>query len=225
MHETDLLSSAGIWPAADQAIGLALANAFPIGFLVVDGQGAVRFANRTAMKIAKEGDGFLLLGNLLSGETSVATARLQEALRIVLSGRSRAGETGNCLSMPRRSGRRPLQIRIDRLNIAGAPERNGTLAMILMVDPEYRRGISVTRLRALFDFTEKEALLVRSLMERGNTADVARDLNLSISTVRTYLKRIFHKTGTQTQADLMRLVICSPAWEVGDGHAARRASE
>ncbi|WP_438749238.1 helix-turn-helix transcriptional regulator [Pararhizobium sp. O133] len=61
-------------------------------------------------------------------------------------------------------------------------------------------------LSGLFDLTPGEARVARELSSGANLESVAVTLGLSIETVRTYLKRIFFKTGTRRQAELTHLL-------------------
>lgn len=61
-------------------------------------------------------------------------------------------------------------------------------------------------LSGLFDLTPGEARVARELSSGANLETVAMTLGLSLETVRTYLKRIFFKTGTRRQAELTHLL-------------------
>jgi DNA-binding CsgD family transcriptional regulator len=56
-------------------------------------------------------------------------------------------------------------------------------------------GLTPAELRVLF-----------AIIEVGNVPEVAAVLGLSQSTVKTYLHRLFEKTGTHRQAELVKLV-------------------
>jgi DNA-binding CsgD family transcriptional regulator len=59
---------------------------------------------------------------------------------------------------------------------------------------------------ALFDLTPAEARLAREVATGASMQAAAANLNLSIETVRTYLKRVMAKTGTRRQAELAVLL-------------------
>lgn len=61
-------------------------------------------------------------------------------------------------------------------------------------------------LSGLFDLTPGEARVARELASGANLETVALKLGLKLETVRTYLKRIFLKTGTRRQAELTRML-------------------
>lgn len=59
----------------------------------------------------------------------------------------------------------------------------------------------------LYGLTPAETRLI-GLLARGHTLEAAADaLGIALSTARTHLARIFHKTGTSRQAELVRLVM------------------
>lgn len=61
-------------------------------------------------------------------------------------------------------------------------------------------------LSGLFDLTPGEARVARELASGASLEAVALKLGLKLETVRTYLKRIFQKTGTRRQAELTRML-------------------
>lgn len=59
---------------------------------------------------------------------------------------------------------------------------------------------------ALFDLTPAEARVARSVARGQRPKEIARDSHVSVETVRSQLKRIFHKTETDHQAELAILI-------------------
>lgn len=65
---------------------------------------------------------------------------------------------------------------------------------------------SIGVLSGLFDLTPGEARVARELASGAGIETVATTLKLSVETVRSYLKRIFLKTGTRRQPELVGLL-------------------
>ena len=61
-------------------------------------------------------------------------------------------------------------------------------------------------IRKLFKLTPAELRVFLSIVEIGGVPDVARSMGIAESTIKTHLARIFVKTGTKRQADLVRLM-------------------
>jgi DNA-binding CsgD family transcriptional regulator len=68
-------------------------------------------------------------------------------------------------------------------------------------------------IRSVFKLTPAEARVLLTIVEVGSVSESARDLDVAESTVKTHLARIFTKTDTKRQADLVKLVAAfsSPA--------------
>jgi DNA-binding CsgD family transcriptional regulator len=58
----------------------------------------------------------------------------------------------------------------------------------------------------LYKLTPTELRVLLAIMQVGSTPEVAEALGISEATVKTHLHRVFAKTGTTRQADLVKLV-------------------
>lgn len=61
----------------------------------------------------------------------------------------------------------------------------------------------------LFGLTASEARLALALSQGRKIAEAGRELGLTLETARNYSKRIYAKTGTRGQADLIRIILTS----------------
>ncbi|MDW5318120.1 helix-turn-helix transcriptional regulator [Rhizobium sp. PL01] len=78
---------------------------------------------------------------------------------------------------------------------------------VLIATPVGSAGAPDMRvLSGLFDLTPGEARVARELASGASLEAVSIKLGLKLETVRTYLKRIFLKTGTRRQAELTRML-------------------
>jgi DNA-binding CsgD family transcriptional regulator len=62
----------------------------------------------------------------------------------------------------------------------------------------------------LFDLTDAEARLAVALGEGHRLEDAADRMGITVSSARTYLKRVFSKTDVTRQAELVRLLLAAP---------------
>lgn len=77
----------------------------------------------------------------------------------------------------------------------------------LFVQPAHFEPQSIPQtVAAAFDLTPSELRVVLSTVKHDGVADIAEDLGIGEATVRTHLHRIFAKTETKRQADLVKLV-------------------
>lgn len=61
-------------------------------------------------------------------------------------------------------------------------------------------------IRALFDLSPREAGLAASLASGRTLQETAQDMHVAYSTMRTHLERVFQKTGTRQQSQLVALL-------------------
>ncbi|MCG6902508.1 MAG: helix-turn-helix transcriptional regulator [Rhodobacter sp.] len=87
-------------------------------------------------------------------------------------------------------------------------------ALVIIGDPERRKSDMTGRLRRQFNLTRAEARVAVEMLNGDGRDAVARRLGLSPNTVRTHLSKVFEKTGTQRQAELIR-VLMEPAASAG----------
>src|SRR5690606_11472116 len=64
-------------------------------------------------------------------------------------------------------------------------------------------------LAGLFGLTPREVAVLMPLLKGMSPAEVADELGVSVATVRSHLQRLFAKTRTERQVDLVRVVLQS----------------
>lgn len=88
---------------------------------------------------------------------------------------------------------------------------HGARVLLMVYDPEYRSRIDPSLIERLFELTPTEAVIAAQLADGRSIAEIARDRRCSASTVRSHLKSIFQKTGTNRQGELVQMLLTSPA--------------
>lgn len=83
--------------------------------------------------------------------------------------------------------------------------------VIYINEPEISEVAAEERIAELFDLSQTEAALAAQLVRGRTLTEAAASLNLTEYTARNYSKRIFCKTGTHRQAELVRLILTSVA--------------
>lgn len=77
-------------------------------------------------------------------------------------------------------------------------------AVLLTVDAP-RSGCELTALARLYGLTSTEVRVLALLLDGRDTAAIAEEMRIAISTLRSHLKALFQKTQTRRQAELVRL--------------------
>ena len=110
------------------------------------------------------------------------------------------------LSRPKRG--QPLAVLVAPLPAASLNARGiGAAAVILAREHFNITVVSGSQLMELFGLTGAEARVATELITARSLREVAATLGVSIGTVRTHLHRLFDKTGTRRQAELVRLLM------------------
>jgi DNA-binding CsgD family transcriptional regulator len=183
------------------------------GVILADAAARPVFANARARRIMSEGDGLSHEGDALTAATFAATQMLRRAM-------VRAGAPGNgahvgtsheCeeqMRLERPSGRAPLLLavlpiwRLD-LAIAGLPSPR---VAVFVTEPDAACAIDRSALADTFRLTRREADVSLLLADGCDLLDIAARLGLGLATVRSHLKRVFHKTDVHSQTALVALV-------------------
>lgn len=116
---------------------------------------------------------------------------------------SRAGQV---FSIPRPDGRPPLLLWVTPLDISASGDRAGC-QVCLIHDLERQPAVAKAALESAYRFTRAEIRLAEQLLLGRTPAEAAQALGVTIYTVRTYLKRLYHKVGAKNQATLVRRLI------------------
>ncbi len=87
------------------------------------------------------------------------------------------------------------------------PERGR--AAVFIADPEQNALSSLEIFARAHRLTPTEALVLERLAARDSTGQIARSLRIGMPTLRTHLHRLFEKTGTRRQAELVTLLFQS----------------
>ena len=84
-------------------------------------------------------------------------------------------------------------------------------ALVFVHDPEDQVRPHLETCRILYDLTRAEATVAALVAGGKSVREIADEVGVREDTVRTHLKKIFDKTGTKRQAELVKLVLCGPA--------------
>jgi DNA-binding CsgD family transcriptional regulator len=173
--------------------------------LLVDANAAVRHANRSAEALLRAG-GLKTIAGALACDHSDDTRALRRLVAEVSTSQDHADD--GTLAVRRRSGQRPLSVLVAPLRGEHPFQLEPVAtAMLLVNDPESVTPAADGHLRALYGLTKAEARIAQALLDADRLADVADNLGIALSTVRTHLQHAFEKTDTRRQSELVRLLL------------------
>jgi len=194
--------SAGAEIALVSGALLGLVERASCGVLILDARLRVIFSNPVARASLKQRTTIRLNRGIL-----VTT---HPALLNLLSGADE--RSGHSVS-------RTVRVDDDRLAIVRrtllvtrvALRRRDDPQLLLLNEPRGAAHVSGDALRDAYSLTASECLVVDRLVSGRNTRDCARDLRVTVHTVRSHLQRVFVKCDVKTQAELVRQVMAGPA--------------
>lgn len=200
----------GALASASESLLRIVFDHLPQAVILADSMGQVVFANREARMIGAAGNGLRLGPGGLRAETVEQTKALR-ALIDAAAGAQSANPGGAALALSRRSGR-ALSLVVSPL-----PSARGMSAcldsephvLILVVDPDRALPLSAEQLRQLYGFTPAEAQVAIAAVRGRGLPAIAAELDIALTTAKTHLQRVFEKTGTRRQAELVRLILAS----------------
>ena len=176
-----------------------------IGFAA---DGLVLFVNASARKIAADRDGIRLDRNghlIVTGDAASRVASLE--------GDVKRGGAGGVVRVQRQSGKPSYLLLVAPLpaseDILHRSRMRGVLFAIH--DPGRRTVPTVQRIATLLHLPLGPAKIVAAILEGSELKEYAERENISINTVKFHLKAAFERTGTRSQAALLRRALLALA--------------
>lgn len=184
----------------------------PLGVALIRADGGVLFANTTANAVINDGDILSLSNGALSLGQPGRRGRFRELLTRI-AGMVKDGEqvSPRAIAVPRPSRQRPVSLLIWPLPDATEVGPDEPVAVVFIGDPEHRGEIDPMRLCDLYGLSRAEARVAALLAQGHRLDETAQILGVAYETVRKHLKQIFSKTGTDRQAELVRMLVGGPA--------------
>ena len=194
---------------ANCTLGLAGAlEAVRYGIIIVGGEHLVVNLNSAAERILRAEDGVCTRSGRITATSVHAERELRCAIHSALAGEGSTIRAGRSLTCFRPSGRRPYVIHVLPSYRRDADEpRRQPMALVLIIDPEDQPEPAAELLRRLYHLTKTEADVALRVTHGADLKEISEQLSISLATVRTHLQRVFDKTDTHRQAELVRLLL------------------
>lgn len=189
-----------------QTLALEALNLLSSGIVLYLHSERILLMNKAAEEMIRDDDGISwTTGSSITLHDDDANETLQAIVRRTLAG-NRAGEGGRVV-VPRRSGKRPYVIVVVPIAPSRADLFARAAACVVITDPERRVEVDPCVLSDAFHLSRAEVKLARLLVDGHSLDEASEMLNVTRNTVRSHLKKIFEKTATRKQAELMRLIV------------------
>jgi DNA-binding CsgD family transcriptional regulator len=181
----------------------------PIGILLVDDEGQMLAANRSALHSVQPDHGLEMRDGRLHAQDPVENRWLHSLLAKAVAPESRGTlDPASAMGITPPDGETPLPVLISPLS---APEFEvegpEAAAVVFLGDTQLARVTGVNMLRNIYGLTGAEAELARLLAEGLSLEEASLRREVKLTTARSQLKQVFAKTGAKRQGDLVRIVL------------------
>lgn len=179
---------------------------YPHPFLLVDDACQVLYRNAAAAEFTLA-ERILLENGKLSARSPKQLAALKQAVAEVAKGAA----TLRRLDIQVSSGRPPCRLLLISVPQLGAIPLGiaQPSVSVVIIDSESGPEPGPEFLAEMFSLTPAEARVTAKLAHGLSVEEIAGEIDISIETVRTHLKRVLSKTGTARQGELISLVLRS----------------
>lgn len=186
-----------------------IVDACQAAIFALDESGTIILHNAPAEALLHERDGLIRTGDRIVAQLDSDTAKFQKAVRrAVTVFRGRTTEPPYAIAVNRRSGRDPL-------SVMAVPADRRLMIMsevhpaVLMIVTEPHRELSLNRtfLKEKYGFDASEAALASRLLQGQTLQEAALAMDIHYETARTYSKKMFQKTQTHRQVELVQLLV------------------
>src|SRR6185437_1745585 len=181
-------------------------EALPEAIFVIDREGYPVFANSAAAGLLGKKDGLRLMGGGLAAASPPETREFTQLLQKVAGGSAERGATSHEMLLSRPSGAPPLFLRFVPVAHALVDDAGQSSAVALVFVRPLDHGAGVPRLCGYYRMTPAEARLAALILQGHSLLAAASELHITKNTARTHMKRIYVKTATHRQVDLVRLL-------------------
>jgi FixJ family two-component response regulator len=188
----------------------ALLDRLPTAIVLADVERRIHGSNRAGELLLAAGAGLRLDPD---GRLRASRPAEDLALGEALAACAPAHGGGIAVAISRDPGLPPLRAVVCSLRAGVLDEPSPVpLAALVVAAPE-RSGVSPDAeiLARLYGLTPAEGALTARLVAGESVQEACEHLGIALATARTHLSRIFSKTGTTRQADLVGLVLTGPA--------------
>lgn len=194
-------------PAAPDLAGFLadVLDHFAIGVVILDRTRQIQHMNAAAQRMFEIRDGLEVRDLQVRTTDPVDQEELDGLITRALRIRERWRKScAGLVTIHRQLCERPLHLCVARVR-SGSQSSEPAAALLISSETTNQRQ-SLSLLRELYGLTPSESMLAAELLKGKSMEESAAALKISIMTARSHLKKVFAKTGTNRQSQLLWLL-------------------
>jgi DNA-binding CsgD family transcriptional regulator len=178
------------------------------GMTLVDDAGRIVHANAAGQAMLSAGIVVRSAGGKLAATDAEAELALRDIIAAASGGDAALGGRGVAMPLRGRDGERYVAHALPLTSSARrrVGEGHAAIAALFVQKASMETSSAAQVIGKTFALTPTELRVLLAVVETGGVADTADALGIRQATVKTHLHRVFRKTGTARQAELVRLV-------------------
>jgi DNA-binding CsgD family transcriptional regulator len=178
------------------------------GMFLVDATGRIVHANASGHAMLAKGDVVHIAGLRLSSKDAKAEQALREVFAATAAGDVGIGAKGIAVPVSAAGGARHVAhvLPLTSGTRRQAGHRYAAVAAVFLQEAVVGGNTPFETITQHFKLTTAEMRVLFAIVQVGGVPDAAPVLGVSETTVKTHLQHVFEKTGTNRQADLVKLV-------------------
>jgi DNA-binding CsgD family transcriptional regulator/PAS domain-containing protein len=193
----------------EQTAALRALDFIQLGIVLLDLNGRVYHVNSAAQRILDTNDGLAVVDDELCASDEKETAELQRRIKAAARNEVNGGtETCEVASLSRPSLDRSLEVLVARLHTGRLlPAPSMPAVVVFVSDPVLRPQGYEEILQRIYGLTRAEAKLTLYVIQGIGLSSAAKQLGIRLSTARSQVQKVYQKTGTGRQAELVNLLM------------------
>jgi DNA-binding CsgD family transcriptional regulator len=195
--------------SGERAVLTDTLNSLASAVFLVEATGRIVFSNRPAGEILSAGRIVHDVGGLLRLADPEANRVLEKALRATGADQPRFDGIGTAIVL--NDERRQQRWLAHVLPLTSGARRdsglqNSAIAAVFFRQAALSIPTPLENFSKSYKLTASETRVLLAVVDVGGVREIAEALGLSDATVKTHLRRVFEKTGTRRQAELVKLM-------------------
>jgi DNA-binding CsgD family transcriptional regulator len=176
---------------------------------LVDAEGKIIHANVASHSVLEKGDLLRSVNGRLTATDAQVDRVLHDAFAVASCSDDETGGKGSALPLPNGIGSNRyvahvLPLKVGERHKAGMGSK--VVAALFVRKAEFETVLPSEVIGKTYNLTPTELRVLLAIVNVGGVRQVAGDLGVADTTIKTHLSRLFEKTGVSRQADLVKLV-------------------